>query len=241
MPKFPPPPRSAQKRSGCAARVDVEDVALCGDELDRERGCPPRARTSPSASRGRRRACSRRSPSETAPPVTARPCFAAASFSSPHSTPPSAVAVARSGSIAIAFISARSIITPPSVTARPATLWPPPRTETSRPHAARESERRDDVVRRPATHDHSGPAVDEAVVHGTGRVVARVLRAEDGSGDLAVQVGDECAIQCCAHQVLLRVDGLLTSSVEAAAGRSHRGDPPVFSATCVLRGRARTR
>src|SRR5439155_1190578 len=61
------------------------------------------------------------------------PCSAAASFSSPQITPPSAVAVASSGSIATPFISARSIITPPSVTARPATLWPPPRIETSSP------------------------------------------------------------------------------------------------------------
>ena len=31
------------------------------------------------------------------------------------------------------FISERSIISPPSVTALPATLWPPPRTEISSP------------------------------------------------------------------------------------------------------------
>ena len=70
---------------------------------------------------------------EIAPPVTASPCAPVASLSSLQSTPPPAVAVPRSGSTAIAFISARSIITPPSVTARPATLWPPPRTETSSP------------------------------------------------------------------------------------------------------------
>ena len=72
------------------------------------------------------------------------------------------------------------------------------------PRPARERERRDDVVRRPAADDQGGPAVDEAVVHGTSRVVAGVLRAEDGSGDLSGQVGDEVRIQGCAHQMLLQ-------------------------------------
>ena len=48
-------------------------------------------------------------------------------------------------------------------------------------NTVRECERRDDVVRRPASDDQRGPAVDEAVVYGAGRVVAHILRDEDGS------------------------------------------------------------
>ena len=70
---------------------------------------------------------------ETAPPVTARPWAPAAALSSSHVAPPWAVTVARSGSTAMSRMSARLIISPPSVTARPATLCPPPRTETSSP------------------------------------------------------------------------------------------------------------
>ena len=70
---------------------------------------------------------------ETAPPVTARPWAPAAALSSFHVAPPCAVTVARSGSTTMPRMSARLIITPPSVTARPATLWPPPRTDTSSP------------------------------------------------------------------------------------------------------------
>ena len=45
--------------------------------------------------------------------------------------PPWARARRRCGSTSTPRIAARSIINPPSVTARPATLWPPPRTEIS--------------------------------------------------------------------------------------------------------------
>ncbi len=72
---------------------------------------------------------------------------------------------------------------------------------------ARERERRCDVARRPAADDESRSAVDEAVVNGTGRVVAGVVRCEDGSGDLSGQVGDEGGVQGCAHQMLLQVGG----------------------------------
>ena len=66
------------------------------------------------------------------PPVVASPNCCVARSSSPHSTPPAARAVRAAGSTRIAFISERSIITPPSTTAWPATAWPPPRTETGR-------------------------------------------------------------------------------------------------------------
>ena len=68
---------------------------------------------------------------ETTPPVVASPWQAAARLSSFQVTPPCAQTVRRAGSTLMPFIGARSIIRPPSVTARPATPWPPPRTEIS--------------------------------------------------------------------------------------------------------------
>ena len=52
-----------------------------------------------------------------------------------------------------AFIGERSIISPPSVTARPATPWPPPRTAISRPAVAGEIDGGDDIGRRQAPGD----------------------------------------------------------------------------------------
>ena len=70
---------------------------------------------------------------EIAPPVTARPWACVSRLSSLQRTPPCARTVRAAGSTWIPFIGERSIITPPSATARPATLWPPPRTEISSP------------------------------------------------------------------------------------------------------------
>src|SRR4029450_3244070 len=73
---------------------------------------------------------------------------------------------------------------------------------------ARERERGDDVVRRPAADDQSGPAVNEAVVHSTGRLVAWVPRAKDGPGDLPGEGGDDGGVQAWDHQMLPPVSGL---------------------------------
>jgi hypothetical protein len=72
-------------------------------------------------------------------------------------------------------MSARLIISPPSVTARPATLWPPAAYRDLEAGAAGEGERDDHVAGRAGPDDHRGAAVDEAVVDGPGLVVARVL------------------------------------------------------------------
>jgi hypothetical protein len=56
------------------------------------------------------------------PPVTARPYRCISRLSSAQVTPPWARTVRFSGSTRISFIGARSIITPPSMVARPATL-----------------------------------------------------------------------------------------------------------------------
>jgi len=66
------------------------------------------------------------------PPVVASPNCWVARSSSLQSSPPAARAVRAAGSTRTAFISDRSIISPPSTTACPATACPPPRTETGR-------------------------------------------------------------------------------------------------------------
>ena len=63
---------------------------------------------------------------DTRPPVTASPCACVAASSSPQVTPPSARQVRAAGSTSMRFIARRSIVTAPSRTALPVTLWPPP-------------------------------------------------------------------------------------------------------------------
>ena len=60
------------------------------------------------------------------PPVTASPCAWVAASSSPQVTPPPARQVRATGSTSMCFIGRRSMVTPPSQTALPVTLWPPP-------------------------------------------------------------------------------------------------------------------
>ena len=226
------PAAAAQRPEEIRVRrsVDVEDVALCGDELDREQvvrrepvlrhqpaeaaaervaGDPrPRDRAS-----GDRETVPRGGVVQLAPEHAALGCRSRPGRIDGDRLHPGEV----DHHAAVGDGAAGDVV--PAAADRDLETSP-----------ARERERRNDVVRRPATHDHGGPAVDKAVVHGTRLVVARVLRAEDGTGDLVVQMRNQCAIQCCAHQLFLRVDGFLASIVEAAGGRSHRGDPPVFRA-----------
>src|SRR6266568_1969684 len=130
-PKLPPPPRSAQNRSWfCPAfAVTIRPSAVTtstASRLSMVRPYLPISQPSPPP---------RVSPAipvvETTPPVVASPWQAAARLSSFQVTPPCAQTVRLAGSTRIPFIGARSIIRPPSVTARPATPWPPPRTEIS--------------------------------------------------------------------------------------------------------------
>ena len=84
--------------------------------------------------------------SDAWPPVTASPNSCVAASRSLHRQPGCAVAVRASGSTTISFIPDMSSISPPSATALPVTLWPPPRTENSKPLLASEVDRRDHVV-----------------------------------------------------------------------------------------------
>ena len=138
-PKLPPPPRSAQKRSGSVSSLAVTtspDASTTSAESRLSTAIPylPISQPMPAAERETRRSrWSRRCRS-----VVARPKAPVARSNSPTVTPACARAVRRAGSTWIPFISERSIISPPSVTALPATLWPPPRTEISSPSLAAE-------------------------------------------------------------------------------------------------------
>ena len=59
-PKLPPPPRSAQNRSGMFGRAGRAELAVGRDDIGREQVVDRQARACPSASPGRRRASARR-------------------------------------------------------------------------------------------------------------------------------------------------------------------------------------
>ena len=70
---------------------------------------------------------------ELMPVGVTSPNACASRSNSPKVTPGSTRAVRANGSMRTDFIGDKSIITPPSQTALPAMLWPPPRTESSAP------------------------------------------------------------------------------------------------------------
>ena len=133
---------------------------------------------------------------EIAPPVTASPCAAVSRFSSRQSTPPCARTVRAPGSTWIPFIGERSIISAPSTTARPATLWPPPRTQISRPCRAREPDRVRDVRGVLAARDQRRPPVDQPVVDAARLLVAVVARLQDAAGKRGPQLLEPLQRRC---------------------------------------------
>ncbi len=100
----------------------------------------------------------------------------------------------------MSLISARSIITPPSVR-RPATLCPPPLTEHFDSTASGKGEGRDDVLGAPRAHDQRRLTVNEAVVYGASRVIARVIGGAHRTGDLAYEPIEKMVVQRGAHVV----------------------------------------
>ena len=132
-PKLPPPPRSAQNRSGCwsalarstwpAAVTTWAERRLSHDSpywLVSQPNPPPRV-----------------SPPTpvwlTVPAGTARPCAWVAASSWASVAPPPARAVRVPGSTVTWLMALRSMVRPSSPTAAPAKLCAPPRTEISRP------------------------------------------------------------------------------------------------------------
>ena len=155
-PKFPPPPRSAQNRSGwCSASTRssspsaVTTSAASRSSMvspclrtrkpmpprERDAADPDRAGVAEARSRGRARRprrCTRR-----------------------RSGPVSAQAVRRSASISSARSAERSSTMPPSETPWPAGLWPPLRTASSRAGLAGEGDDAGDVVGVGDADDHA--------------------------------------------------------------------------------------
>ena len=120
MPKLPPPPRIAQKRSGFSSSlaVTISPSAVTRSAETRLSTVAPYFRISqpippPSVS-----------PAipvwVTMPPTVASPKSCVSRSSSPQSTPASARAVRAVGSTRMPFIGERSITSPPSQSA-----WPP--------------------------------------------------------------------------------------------------------------------
>jgi len=130
-PKFPPPPRIAQNKSGCsrgdAVRVRPSAVTTSAERRLSELN-PARLVSQPMPP-----------PSVSPPmpvwlikpPVTASPCCWLAASRSPQVAPPPTTARRAEGSTATWRMALRSIIKPSSQTAEPAKLCPPPRTEIS--------------------------------------------------------------------------------------------------------------
>ena len=103
---------------------------------------------------------------------------------------------------------------------------------------ARERERRDDVVRRPAADDHRGPAVDEAVVHGTCRLVARRPAGRGRTRRSAARSATSARSKVVIISCFLRIDGCRIDVEEADRVRTVA--TPLFFRSCV-RGARSTR
>ncbi len=133
MPKLPPPPRSAQNRSGfCASShsticPSARTTVACRSRSQVNPYFRPRTPRPPPSVRPE-------IPTERPHPVgNARPCRASASLSSPSLTPASTVASPWS-STRTERISLRSMMMSPSED-RPAKQWPPERGVVRKPRA----------------------------------------------------------------------------------------------------------
>ena len=132
MPKLPPPPRIAQNRSGFSsglARVTVPSASTISADRRLSSASPYFGISQPMPPPSVNPAIP---VVPTTPPVVARPWSCVSRLNSFHNTPPCARAVRFRTSTWMPLMPARSIIKPPSIVARPATLCPPPRTATSR-------------------------------------------------------------------------------------------------------------
>ena len=134
-PKLPPPPHTPQNRSSFSSRLAASTrpsavTISTASRLSIASPCLPCSQPMPPPSV--------RPPTPvlpTTPPVLARPCTCVSRLYPLQVAPPSARATRSFGSTLTWFISDKSIIRPRSTVARPATLWPPPRTATSRRHS----------------------------------------------------------------------------------------------------------
>ena len=206
-PKLPPPPRSAQNRSGSASASTVRNVPSAvmrsaERRLSIVRPCLPISQPRPPP---------RVSPAmpvfDTVPPVVASPNACVSRSSSRHRTPPCAVAVRAVGSTRMPFIGLRSMTNPPSFVAIARRAVP---AAADRHHQAvldGERQRPLHVRHSPAAGDHRRTAIDVAVPHPPRRVVAVIgapqqLAAEDRSQGVERTVVDDRDI----HEHLAHLD-----------------------------------
>ena len=132
-PKLPPPPCSAQKSSGfsSADAVSTRPSAVTTSAETRLSQASPILRSSQPLPPP-----STKPPTpvvDTRPPVVASRCGSVARSRWLIVAPPPATATRAAGSTLTPFIRRRSITSPSSQSARPATPWPPPRTAISSP------------------------------------------------------------------------------------------------------------
>ena len=158
----------------------ADDSPVGGDEIHRRQRCRRSSRAPRRGSRSRRRGSVRRcrSPRRSRAP---RPGRAAASRDRRRraGSRPARARCAPSRSTHTPRISDMSSIRPPSQTARPAMLWPPPLTEQRQPVLAREARRRRTTSAAPVQRAISrGPAVDHRVPHLARFFVLRCVSAQ---------------------------------------------------------------
>ena len=109
---------------------------------------------------------------------------------------------------------------PSSQSARPATLWPPPRTATRRSLSRAKLTARDHVGGAAAADDQPGAAVDRGVPDPAGGVVVGIARADGAAG----QPGGEGFDAAAATAAPLRFRCGHGSPLVAGRGRRRSGD-----------------
>src|SRR3954471_4034449 len=133
IPKFPPPPRRPQSRSGFSSALAVtrSPSAVMTSAPSRLSHAGPYLRAIQPSPPPRVRPAT--PVSDTLPVGVARPKACVARSTSPSSAPGLTRAVRATESTSTARWAERSTTTPASHTALPATLWPPPRTARASP------------------------------------------------------------------------------------------------------------
>ena len=196
IPRFPPPPRSPQNRSGFSSveAVTMRPSAVTTSALSKLSQAKPKLRSSHPLPDPRERP-----PTpvvETRPPVTARPCSWVAASTTPQVAPPPTRAVLDSGST-------RDLVEPSQVDAQPPVdhrragdAVPSAVHRDRQSFVARDSECGNHVARPLATHDQLGTVVDHPVEHLPGLVVAEVRRSERGAQEVDSRgaVGQVCHV-----------------------------------------------
>src|SRR5262249_3383539 len=132
---------------------------------------------------------------ETRPPVVASPKACVSRSNSPQVTPASARAVLPCGSTRTLFIGDRSIISPPSQTALPDTLWPPPRTDTNKPLFRGEIDGGNHIGGPGPAGDNRGSMLDHCVVDFACRIVSIVVPKQMTTAQSLMELLDRLCLQ----------------------------------------------